>query len=255
MTAEPSSDTSTQASTKASTEAVTDGRGKEVSVDLDCAEIGARGVNAVLRVLPDGAVAYVRNPAGAHNLAVGLTRAMTVHVDGPSGYYLGGLGARASVRARGYAGQGLGENLMSGLVAVDGDAAGAVGASAHGGLVAVAGDCSPRAAISLKGGTVAVAGSIGPFGAFLAQAGTLLVGGDAGEHLGDSLYETVIYVGGRIAGLGTDAVVEELTAADVDTVRDLVARTGFTHIDPENVTRVASARTLYHFSTHRHDAY
>ena len=60
----------------------------------------------------------------------------------------------------------------------------------------------------------------------MAQAGTILVGGDAGESLGDSLYEAVIYVGGKIRSLGADAQVEELTSEDVARVTELVAPGG-----------------------------
>ena len=81
----------------------------------------------------------------------------------------------------------------------------------------------------------------------MAQAGVLLVGGDAGEALGDSLYEAVIYVAGAIKSLGSDARVEELTAADVARVRELVELAGFTTSRPEDVTKVASARELYNF--------
>ena len=35
----------------------------------------------------------------------------------------------------------------------------------------------------------------------------------------------------------------------------LVSETGFDHIDPTRVTKVTSARQLYHFSTHNHGAY
>jgi len=82
---------------------------------------------------------------------------------------------------------------------------------------------------------------------FMAQAGIILVGGNAGDALGDSLYETAIYVAGKIASLGSDAQVEELTDEDVLTVKRLVATSGFDHIDPENVTRIGSARQLYNF--------
>jgi hypothetical protein len=34
-----------------------------------------------------------------------------------------------------------------------------------------------------------------------------------------------------------------------------VEETGFDHIDPNRVTKVGSARQLYHFSTHNHGAY
>ena len=90
---------------------------------------------------------------------------------------------------------------------------------------------------------------------FMAQAGTILIGGDAGAALGDSLYEAVIYVHGAISSLGADAVVQDLSDDDVLTVKKLVEVSGFAHIEPENVTRVASARELYHFATHNHTAY
>ncbi len=90
---------------------------------------------------------------------------------------------------------------------------------------------------------------------FMAQAGTILVGGDAGNALGDSLYEAVIYVAGSIASLGSDAKVEDLTAADVARVRELVTLTGFDHISPEDVKRVASAKQLYNFDALRGQEY
>ncbi|WP_197537254.1 MULTISPECIES: glutamate synthase [Frankia] len=222
---------------------------------LDLAEMATRHVNAALRSLPDGARARLVNPAGRHNLAVGLTRAVRVTIAGPAGYYVGGLGEAAEVTVDGPVGWGAGENLMSGTVRVRGAASQSAAASAHGGLVVVEGDASLRAGISLKGGRLAVAGDVGRYCAFLAQAGTILVGGDAGEALGDSLYEAVIYVAGRVRSLGTDARICDLTAADVAAVRVLAAQAGFDHVDPENVTRVASARRLYHFDTAHHGAY
>ncbi len=224
-------------------------------VEFDLAVMSTRHVNAALRALPDGARARVVNPAGRHNLAVGLRRAIRVRIAGPAGYYVGGLSAAADVDVDGPAGWGVGENLMSGTVRVRGAASQSAAASAHGGLVVVEGDASLRAGISLKGGRLAVAGDVGRYCAFLAQAGTILVGGDAGEALGDSLYEAVIYVAGRVRSLGTDARVEDLTEADVAAVRALVADAGFDHVDPQNVTRVASARSLYHFDTAQHAAY
>jgi formylmethanofuran dehydrogenase subunit C len=219
-----------------------------VAVELDVPALGARGVNAALRELPPGSSAVLRSPGGAHNLAVGLDAELNVLVDGPAGYYTGGLGKLAQITVAGPTGWGAGENLMSGTVRVRGDASQSAAASAHGGLVIVEGNASLRAGISLKGGTLAVAGDAGAFSGFMAQAGTILIGGDAGDGLGDSLYEAVIYVSGKIAGLGADAQVEELSQADVRAVRDLVKVTGFDHIDPENVTRVGSARRLYHFT-------
>lgn len=218
------------------------------SLTLDCAELPTRQINDQLRSLPDGASARILNPGGRHNLAVGLSKRLDIRIEGNAGYFIGGLGDGPDILVDGFVGWSVGENLMDGTIRVKGHASACAAATAHGGLVVIEGDASARAGISLKGGTLAVGGDVGHMCGFMAQAGTILVGGDAGFALGDSLYEAVIYIAGSIESLGSDAQVEELTQHDVDTVRDLVARTGFEHIDPENVTRIASAKTLYHFS-------
>jgi methylamine---glutamate N-methyltransferase subunit B len=224
-------------------------------VTLDCAELSTREVNAALTALPDGAHARILGPWGRHNLAVGLANRITVEIEGNAGYFIGGLCDGPDVAVDGFVGWSVGENLMSGTVRVRGNASECAGASAHGGTIVVEGDASSRAGISLKGGTVLVAGDVGHMSGFMAQAGVMLVGGDAGHALGDSLYETVIYVAGAIASLGSDARVEELSADDVLLVKQLLDRAGFTHIDPENVTRVASARELYNFDALKDQRY
>ena len=218
-------------------------------LELDCRELSTREVNAALADLPDGAHARVLSPDGRHNLAVGLTNRIRVDVEGNAGYYLGGLCDGPDVNVRGFVGPGVAENLMSGTVRVAGDASASVGASSHGGAVIVEGDASARAGISLKGGAVLIGGSCGHMGGFMAQAGVILIGGDAGEALGDSLYEAVIYVGGRIRSLGADARAEDLDDDDVLRIKELCALAGFDHIDPGSVTKVTSARQLYHFDT------
>jgi glutamate synthase domain-containing protein 3 len=224
-------------------------------VTLSCAELSTREINAALRDLPDGTEVLITEPRGRHNLAVGLTNRLHVTIDGNAGYYIGGLGDGPDVTVNGFVGWGAGENLMSGVVRIRGNASECTGATAHGGTIVVEGDASSRAGISLKGGTLLVAGDVGHMSGFMAQAGVLLVGGDAREALGDSLYEAVIYVAGRTASLGADAQVEELGEEDVVRVKELADLAGFDHVDPENVTRVASARQLYHFDALREQAY
>ena len=58
-----------------------------------------------------------------------------------------------------------------------------------------------------------VGGSVGSFSAFMAQAGRIVICGDAGDALGDSLYEAVIYVRGKVRSLGADARFEPMTDA------------------------------------------
>jgi len=226
---------------------------------LDCEELGTRAVNQALRALPEGAATVVA-PRGRHNLAVGVAAPIDVTVEGNAGYFLGGLsgtedGRGPNLTVHGFVGWSVGENLMGGTIRVKGSASQSAGASARGGRIVIEGDASLRAGISLKGGTVAIAGDAGAMTGFMAQAGTILIGGDAGHALGDSLYEAVIYVHGTIASLGADAVIEDMADDDLLAVKQLVADTGFDHIDPSKVTKVASGRQLYHFATHNHSAY
>jgi formylmethanofuran dehydrogenase subunit C len=227
---------------------------------LSCDELGTRGVNQRLFSLVQPGTARLTEPRGRHNLAVGLTSEISLTVEGNAGYFLGGLcgdrhGRGPEIVVEGFVGWSVGENLMGGEIRVRGSASQSAGSSARGGLIMIEGDASLRAGISLKGGTLAIAGDAGAMSGFMAQAGTMLIGGNAGHGLGDSLYEAVIYVGGTIASLGADAVVEEMTDEDVLAVKRLVERTGFDHIEPDRVTKVVSARQLYHFSTHNHSAY
>jgi glutamate synthase domain-containing protein 3 len=67
----------------------------------------------------------------------------------------------------------------------------------------------------LKGGLVLVAGNCGYMAGFMAQKGTLFVCGDAGDAFADSMYATVRYVRGNIAGLGTDAVLVSMEADEI----------------------------------------
>jgi methylamine---glutamate N-methyltransferase subunit B len=224
-------------------------------VDLSCAELTTREINRALAALPDGALARVTGPQGRHNLAVGLTNRITIEITGNAGYFIGGLGDGPDIVVDGFVGWSAGENLMSGTLRVKGNASQCTGASSHGGTIIIEGDASSRAGISLKGGTIAIAGDVGHMSGFMAQAGIMLIGGDAGHALGDSLYEAVIYVAGRVSSLGSDARIEELTEEDVRAVKELVKLSGFDHIEPESVTRVASARELYNFDALRDQKY
>jgi len=196
----------------------------------------------------------VVNPDGAHNIAVGADAPFNIDVIGHAGYYVGGMNKLARITVHGNAGTGAAENMMSGEVRIKGFASNGAGASAHGGLLVIEGDASLRCGISLKGGDIVVGGSVGSFSAFMAQAGRLVICGDAGEALGDSLYEAVIYVKGKVASLGADARFEEMTPADIDALSGLLQRAGLTH-DPRAFRKVASARSLYHWNADANQEY
>jgi methylamine---glutamate N-methyltransferase subunit B len=187
------------------------------------------------------------NPSGAHNIACGVDADLQIDVDGHVGYYCAGMNKHATIRVHGNAGQGLAENMMSGLVIVDGNASQAAGATAHGGLIQIRGDASARCAISLKGANILVEGSIGHMSAFMAQSGALVVLGDAGDALGDSLYETHIYVRGTVRSLGADCVEKELREFHRHELRGLLDQAGRGDVSVDEFRRYGSARQLYTF--------
>jgi methylamine---glutamate N-methyltransferase subunit B len=218
----------------------------EITVDL--AGKPVREVNRLLHEPLNGvATVNVLNPDGAHNIAVGVNEAVKVEIHGNAGYYAGGMNKFADIVIHGSAGTGVGENMMSGSIRVKGFASNAAGASAHGGLLVIEGDAGLRCAVSLKGGDIVVDGNVGSFSAFMAQAGRLVVCGDAGDALGDSLYEAVLYVKGKIKSLGADAREEPMTEADIAGLGELLAKAGLNH-DPKSFKRIASARSLYHWN-------
>jgi len=80
---------------------------------------------------------------------------------------------------------------------------------------------------------------------FMMQKGRIIICGDAGDALADSMYEGVVFVGGKIAALGNDAVIEEPTAEDQAALRDLLA----TYDIPAQAAfrKVVSGRKLWNF--------
>src|SRR5258706_24230 len=193
-------------------------------------------------------------PRSIRKLDAGVNAPVEVEVDGHAGYYAAGMNQLATVTIRGNAGRGLAEGMTSGVVHVKGFASVSAGAAAHGGLLVIEGDASLRCGISMKGIDIVVGGSVGDFSAFMAQAGRLVVCSDAGDALGDSLYEAVIYVRGKVKSLGADAHEEPMAEADYTAVRELLKRAGQKH-DPKQFRRVASKRDLYHWNADANQEY
>jgi hypothetical protein len=59
-------------------------------------------------------------------------------------------------------------------------------------------------------------GSVGANTGFMMQRGRQVICGDAGHGLGDSMYDGIIYVGGKVRSLGIDCVPGEWTDADTE---------------------------------------
>jgi glutamate synthase domain-containing protein 3 len=106
----------------------------------------------------------------------------------------------------------------------------------------------------MKGVDIVVGGNIGHASAFMAQAGRLVVCGDAGEALGDSIYETRIYVRGTVASLGADCIEKPMRQEHLAELADLLAAAGRSE-DPADFRRYGSARSLYHFAVDNAGSY
>ena len=218
---------------------------------------GVRELNQRLHALPPDTHQrhwLIREPMGAHAIAVGLDAPLTVEIDGHVGFYCGGMNKQAEIIVRGHAGPGVAENMMSGLVRVMGNASQSAGATGHGGLLVIEGDASSRCGISMKGIDIVVGGSVGHMSAFMAQRGSLVVCGDAAEALGDSIYEARLYVRGKVDSLGADCIEKEMTDHHVEKLARLLERAQV-KADARQFRRYGSARKLYNFDIDNADAY
>ncbi|MDP6343719.1 MAG: protein glxC [Alphaproteobacteria bacterium] len=225
--------------------------------ELDLKAIGVRGVNSTLHALADGANEQdwlINNPMGQHAIACGLDAPLNVTINGHVGFYCGGMNQQATITIKGHAGVGVAENMMSGQVRVTGSASDSAGATAHGGLLVIEGNAAARCGISMKGVDIVVGGSVGHMSGFMAQSGHLVVCGDAGDALGDSLYEAILFVGGKASGLGADCIEKEMRPEHLVKLTELLVAAGIDR-DPASFRRYGSARKLYNFDIDNVDAY
>src|SRR5579872_211912 len=185
--------------------------------EIVCGSRASREINAEIKqaIAAGEREIIVRDPGARHNLGVAVLAPVRIRFAGSVGYYCAGLSDGPHIVVDESAGWGLAESMLSGEVVVRGSAGNGAAAAIRGGTVVIHGDAAARLGVSMKGGTVLVAGSCGYMAGFMGQKGKLVVCGDAGDAFADSMYETVCYVGGRLAGLGTDAVVEEPSPDDI----------------------------------------
>jgi glutamate synthase domain-containing protein 3 len=214
---------------------------------MDCRGKTTREINRELRQAVAAGHDEIRvlHPDARHNLGVALLQPVHVVFEGSVGYYVAGMMDGAHVEVRGSAGWGAAESMMGGTVIIDGNAGSGVAASIRGGTVVVRGDAAARAGVSMKGGTLLVGGGCGYMAGFMMQKGRLVICGDAGEALADSMYEGVVFVGGKVAALGNDAVVQEPTAEDRAALAELLAT--YRVPAPPAFKKIVSGRKLWNF--------
>jgi len=115
----------------------------------------------------------------------------------------------------------------------------------RGGTVVVRGDAAARAGVSMKGGTLLIGGSCGYMAGFLMQKGRIVICGNAGEALADSMYEGVVYVGGEIASIGNDALID--TASDEEQASLAGLLQLYQVPAPPSFKKIVSGRRLWNF--------
>jgi len=218
--------------------------------EIVCASLATREINAEIKraIAAGDADIVVKDPGARHNLGVAVLAPVRIRFAGSVGYYCAGLSDGPHIEIDESAGWGLAESMMSGEIVVRGSAGNGAAAAIRGGTVVIHGDAAARLGVSMKGGTVLVAGNCGYMAAFMGQKGKLVVCGDVGDAFADSMYETVCFVGGRIGGLGTDAVVESPSKEDAAWLDATLAQhLPKAHKRAQDFQKIVAGRKLWNF--------
>jgi glutamate synthase domain-containing protein 3 len=215
---------------------------------FDARELTTRKINSELRrlIYEEGVRdVTVLNPGALHSLGVGILARCRITFDGSLGYFGLGLIDGPEVHVRGRVGWSACENMMSGVVVVDGNAGSLTAAAIRGGDVIVRGRVGARTGIDQKGGTVIVLGAAGSMTGFMMQRGRQILLGDVGPGLGDSMYDGVLYVGGKVRSLGVDCVPGEWTDADSEFIGRKFSVHGLG--DPPELQKFVCGKQLYNY--------
>jgi glutamate synthase domain-containing protein 3 len=217
---------------------------------FDARELTTRQINLELRrLIYELGVrnVTVRNPGAKHSLGVGILARCTITFEGSLGYFGCGLIDGPEVHVTGRVGWSACENMMSGVCVIDGNAGSLTAAALRGGDVVVHGKVGARTGIDQKGGTVIILGDAGSMTGFMMQRGRQIICGDAGHGLGDSMYDGVLYVGGKVASLGIDCVCGEWTDADTEFVTRKFGIYGLG--SPPELQKFVCGKKLYNYDS------
>jgi methylamine---glutamate N-methyltransferase subunit B len=217
---------------------------------FDAHALTTRQINLELRrlIYEEGArEVTVRNPAAKHSLGVCILARCRITFEGSLGYFACGLIDGPEVHITGRVGWSACENMMSGVCVIDGNAGSLTAAALRGGDVVVRGRVGARTGIDQKGGTVIILGDAGSMTGFMMQRGRQIICGDAGHGLGDSMYDGVIYVGGKVASLGIDCVPGEWTDADTELITRKFSIYGLG--DPPEFQKFVCGKKLYNYDS------
>ena len=191
------------------------------TASFDAHQLTTRQINLELRwLLYEEGVKEVTilNPGARHSLGAGLLTRCRLRFEGSLGYFALGMIDGPEVHIAGRVGWSACENMMSGVVVVDSNAGSLTGAAIRGGDLVIKGRVGARTGIDQKGGSIIVLGAAGSMTGFMMQRGRQILCGDVGPGLGDSMYDGILYVGGKVKSLGVDCVEGEWTDADTEII-------------------------------------
>lgn len=218
--------------------------------EFDAAAMTTSEINLKLRELMRQGFGSIvmKNPGAKHALAVGILNRLNLTIEGSLGYFGCGLIDGPNIRIRGRVGWSCAENMMAGTVLIEKNAGSTFGAAMRGGDLVCKGDVGARVGIDMKGGTIIIGGRAGAFCGFMMQRGRMVILGDAGKNLGDSMYDGTIYVGGKIAGLGVDAVPAEMTELEAQWLERKLKMYGLAAPrGVKNMQKIAAGRQLWNY--------
>jgi glutamate synthase domain-containing protein 2 len=192
---------------------------------IDLSVIQVREANDLIRKYGvEGEDVDILNPDARHHIGVGLTHPITVRIKGSAGYFCAGLtdGPRFIVERN--VGWGLADNMLKGSVVVNGNASAIAGVAIRGAEVVVKGNIGSRAGQVMKEGTLLACGNASFMAGYMMYGGRLVILGDSGPQVGQDMTGGSIYVAGRIADLGTDAMVTDLPREEIDDLEAFLER-------------------------------
>jgi glutamate synthase domain-containing protein 3 len=80
------------------------------------------------------------------------------------------------------------------------------------------------------------------------QRGRMIILGDAGMNLGDSMYDGTIYVGGKIAALGVDAIEGEMSELECAWIERKLEMYGLkAPHGAANLTKIVAGKQLWNY--------
>ena len=217
---------------------------------FDAGPMSSSEVNLKLRELMSQGYGSVvmKNPGAKHSLAVGILNRLNLTIEGSLGYFGCGLIDGPNIHIKGRVGWSCAENMLAGTVVIDKNAGSTFGAALRGGDLVCRGDVGARVGIDMKGGSIIIGGRAGAFCGFMMQRGRMVILGNAGKNLGDSMYDGTIYVGGKIDGLGVDAVPAEMTDLDVQWLERKLKMYGLeAPRGAKNLQKIVAGRQLWNY--------